>query len=75
MASRGVVLPRTRQSWDHLRMDQRNVVPTAVRAPEEDESRVETAYLLHSPENARRLLSAVASAHSGDTLERDLLEP
>jgi antitoxin YefM len=42
---------------------------------DEYDSLVETSYLLRSPENARRLLSAFESARSGDTVERDLLEP
>ncbi|MDF2919640.1 MAG: hypothetical protein K0S70_3857, partial [Microbacterium sp.] len=36
---------------------------------------VETSYLLRSPENARRLLSALASARDNAIEEHDLVEP
>ncbi|MCF7822845.1 MAG: type II toxin-antitoxin system prevent-host-death family antitoxin [Candidatus Marinimicrobia bacterium] len=39
---------------------------------EDYESLEETAYLLRSPNNARRLLDAVAEISTGSMLERDL---
>lgn len=41
----------------------------------EYDSLVETSYLLRSPENARRLLSALQSARAGEGEERGLIEP
>jgi antitoxin YefM len=35
---------------------------------------VETAYLLRSPKNARRLMKAIDSARAGETVEHDLLD-
>ncbi|WP_292785982.1 MULTISPECIES: type II toxin-antitoxin system Phd/YefM family antitoxin [unclassified Microbacterium] len=40
----------------------------------EYDSLVETSYLLRSPANARRLLSALAAVHDGDVSEHDLDE-
>ena len=40
----------------------------------EYDSLAETAYLLRSPKNARRLITAIESARSGRTEERDLLD-
>lgn len=42
---------------------------------DEYDSLVETAYLLRSPENARRLLGSLDQARRGDVTERALLEP
>lgn len=39
------------------------------------DSVLETSYLLRSPENARRLLSALDSARPRNVQERDLVEP
>ena len=35
---------------------------------------VETAYLLRSPKNARRLIDALESARSGDVAEHELID-
>ncbi|WP_277952070.1 type II toxin-antitoxin system Phd/YefM family antitoxin [Tomitella cavernea] len=43
-------------------------------ALDEYESLKETAYLLKSPENARRLLAAIGRLESGEGVERDLAE-
>lgn len=45
------------------------------RTQDESGSLAETSYLLRSTENARRLLSALDSARSGDVQERGLIEP
>lgn len=42
---------------------------------DEYDSLVETSYLLRSPENARRLRSAMECARAGQITERELLEP
>lgn len=48
--------------------------PVVIVSLEEYESLKETAYLLRSPENARRLLAAVNRLESGAGIERDLIE-
>ncbi|WP_020498517.1 type II toxin-antitoxin system Phd/YefM family antitoxin [Sciscionella marina] len=43
-------------------------------ALDEYESLKETAYLLRSPENARRLAASIAELERGEGVERKLLE-
>jgi antitoxin YefM len=47
--------------------------PVVIVSLEEYESLKETAYLLRSPENARRLLAAIESLESGEGIVRDKL--
>ena len=42
---------------------------------EDYESLEETAYLLRSPANAKRLQAAIESLNSGGGMERDLVDP
>lgn len=53
------------------RKNQRSVVMISL---EDYESLEETAYLLRSPRNARRLLESIAELDSGGGTERELLE-
>lgn len=48
--------------------------PAVIMSLEDYKSIEETAYLLRSPQNAKRLLSAVDSLRAGDGVERDLIE-
>ena len=48
--------------------------PVVIVSLEDYESLKETAYLLRSPENARRLIAAIESLESGDGTEHDLVE-
>jgi antitoxin YefM len=48
--------------------------PVVIVSLEDYESLKETAYLLRSPENARRLLASVESLESGEGTVRDLVE-
>lgn len=48
--------------------------PAVIMSLEDYKSIEETAYLLRSPKNAKRLLSAVDSLKAGDGVERDLIE-
>lgn len=48
--------------------------PVVIVSLEEYESLKETAYLLRSPENARRLLASINRLESGEGVERDLAE-
>lgn len=48
--------------------------PVVIVSLEDYESLKETAYLLRSPANARRLLAAIESLESGDGIERELVE-
>jgi antitoxin YefM len=53
------------------RKNQRSVVMISL---EDYESLEETAYLLRSPRNARRLLESIAELESGGGVERELTE-
>ena len=53
------------------RKNQRSVVMISL---EDYESLEETAYLLRSPRNARRLLESIAELESGGGTERELIE-
>jgi len=52
------------------RKRQRSVVMISL---EDYQALEETAYLLRSPKNARRLLESIAELESGDGLERELM--
>lgn len=42
---------------------------------DEYDSLIETSYLLRSPKNAQRILSALESARDGQVVEHDLIKP
>ena len=48
--------------------------PVVIVSLEDYESLKETAYLLRSPENARRLLASIESLESGEGIVRDPVE-
>lgn len=48
--------------------------PVVIVSLEDYESLKETAYLLRSPENARRLLASIESLESGEGTVRDMVE-
>jgi antitoxin YefM len=48
--------------------------PVVIVSLDDYESLKETAYLLRSPENARRLLSSIERLESGEGVQRDLAE-
>jgi len=48
--------------------------PVVIVSLDDYESLKETAYLLRSPENARRLLASINRLESGDGIVRDLTE-
>ncbi|MDG4864078.1 type II toxin-antitoxin system prevent-host-death family antitoxin [Streptomyces sp. T-3] len=48
--------------------------PVVIVALDEYESLKETAYLLRSPENARRILQSIADLEDGKGVERELLD-
>ena len=53
------------------RQHQRSVVVISL---EDYQALEETAYLLRSPKNARRLLESIAELEAGEGMERELLE-
>ena len=53
------------------RQNQRSVVMISL---EDYQALEETAYLLRSPRNARRLLESIAELESGGGIERELIE-
>lgn len=48
--------------------------PVVIVSLDDYESLKETAYLLKSPENARRLLGSIDKLENGEGIERDLAE-
>ena len=48
--------------------------PVVVVSLDDYESLKETAYLLKSPANARRLLASIEQLENGEGIQRDLLE-
>ncbi|WP_307387639.1 type II toxin-antitoxin system Phd/YefM family antitoxin [Microbacterium testaceum] len=65
-----------RVNLDHTEVEITSKRGSAVlMSKDEYDSLVETSYLLRSPENARRLLSALASARDNAIEEHDLVEP
>ncbi len=48
--------------------------PVVIVSLEDYQSLKETAYLLRSPENARRLLASIESLESGEGIVRDMVE-
>lgn len=64
-----------RVNLDHTEVEITSKRGSAVlMSKDEYDSLVETSYLLRSPENAHRLLSAMESARAGQVTERELLE-
>lgn len=65
-----------RVNLDHTEVEIMSRRGSAVlMSKDEYDALVETSYLLRSPENARRLLSALEAARADQTVERELLEP
>ncbi|MDX6295776.1 MAG: antitoxin YefM [Kribbellaceae bacterium] len=48
--------------------------PVVIVSLDDYESLKETAYLLRSPENVRRLISSIERLESGEGIQRDLAE-
>ncbi|MHA7145316.1 type II toxin-antitoxin system Phd/YefM family antitoxin [Arthrobacter sp. TmT3-37] len=64
-----------RVNLDHTEVEIMSRRGSAVlMSKDEYDALVETNYLLRSPENARRLISALGAARAGTTVEHDLLE-
>lgn len=65
-----------RVNLDHTEIEIMSRRGSAVlMSKDEYDALVETSYLLRSPENARRLISALEAARSGETVKHDLIEP
>lgn len=66
---------------DRVNQDQTEVEITSRRgsavlmSKDEYDSLVETSYLLRSPKNAERLMSAMKEAREGEVTEHGLIEP
>jgi len=61
---------------DHVPMliTRRNGKPAVVISLEDFKSYEETAYLMASPENAKRLNEAIAEIEAGKIIDKDLIE-
>ncbi|MFJ6415480.1 type II toxin-antitoxin system Phd/YefM family antitoxin [Paeniglutamicibacter sp. NPDC091659] len=65
-----------RVNLDHTEVEIMSKRGSAVlMSKDEYDALVETSYLLRSPKNAQRLLSALESAREGQVVERGLVEP
>ncbi|MDU0326962.1 type II toxin-antitoxin system prevent-host-death family antitoxin [Microbacterium sp. KSW2-21] len=65
-----------RVNLDHSEIEITSKRGSAVlMSKDEYDSLIETSYLLRSPENARRLLSALQDARAGDVESHELVEP
>jgi len=65
-----------RVNLDHTEIEITSKRGSAVlMSKDEYDSLIETSYLLRSPANARRLLSALVSARDGAGEEHELIEP
>ncbi len=66
---------------ERVNLDQTEVEITSKRgsavlmSKDEYDALVETSYLLRSPKNAQRLLSALEAARAGQAVEHGLVEP
>lgn len=64
-----------RVNLDHSEIEIMSKRGSAVlMSKDEYDSLVETSYLLRSPENARRLISALEAARAGSTSEHELID-
>jgi antitoxin YefM len=66
----------TRVCEDHepLIITRNNAQSVVMLSLDDYKSLEETAYLLRSPNNARRLLESIAELEAGQGIERDLIE-
>jgi antitoxin YefM len=69
------------KTMEKVCQDHDPVIITRTKAPsvvmmslEDYEALIETAYLLRSPENAKRLLNSISELENGKGLERELVE-
>jgi len=60
------------QDHDPVIITRRNESSVVMMSLEDYQALEETAYLLRSPKNARRLLESIAQLESGDGAEREL---
>jgi antitoxin YefM len=66
--------PRTFATHDEVVITRAGHEPVVILSLDDYQSLKETAYLLRSPENARRLLASIARLESGEGTERELSE-
>lgn len=69
------MLDKVNDDHEPLTITRQKGRPAVVMSLEDFRSYEETAYLMASPENARRLNRAIAEAESGDTETHDLIDP
>lgn len=68
-------MDQTRDSSAPLHVTRQRGGTVVVMSEEEFDGLMETAHLLRSPANARRLLASVAAANAGKLHQRGLIEP
>lgn len=70
----GEILNRVIEDRASLIITRDDSAPVVIMSLDEYESLQETAYLLRSPKNARRLLDSIAELESGGGQARELLQ-
>jgi len=67
-------LDRVNDDHKPILITRQNGKPAVVMSLEDYQSFEETAYLMASPENARRLNQAIAEVEAGKIVQRDMIE-
>ena len=68
------VLDKVNDDHKPVMITRQNGKPAIVMSVEDFQSYEETAYLMASPKNAKRLSQAIAEVESGQTIQKELIE-
>ena len=68
------ILDKVNDDHEPVLITRQNGKPTVVMSLENFQSYEETAYLIASPENARRLNEAISDVKAGKTVQHELME-
>ncbi len=68
------ILDKVNEDHRPVMITRQNGLPAVVISLEDFQSYEETAYLMSSPKNAKRLNQAITEIESGKTLQHDLIE-
>ena len=68
------ILDKVNDDHEPVLITRQNGKPAVVMSLEDFQSYEETAYLMASPENARRLNEAISDVRAGKTVQHELME-